>query len=90
MQRYVRVRVGRRYVVTIPKEIREAYGIREGDELLMIPVENGIVLRKPKSLVEFIDQFGGKGSIKVLFKYREEEGLAEDERSREITSETSS
>ncbi len=46
-------------------------------------------MRKPKSLVEFIDKFGGKNSIKVLFKYRGEEKLAEDERFKEIASETS-
>ena len=47
-------------------------------------------MRKPRSLVELIDRFGGRDSIKVLFKYREKEKLAEDERSKEITSETSS
>ncbi len=43
---------------------------------------------KLRSLAEFIDKFSRKGSIKVLFKYRGEEGLVEDERFKEIVGET--
>ena len=89
-QRCIRVRVGKRYVVTIPKEIREEYGIREGDELLMILVDDGVLLRKSRSLIEFIDRFGGRGSIKVLFEHRREEELVENERIEEIAGENSS
>ncbi|MFB6177817.1 MAG: AbrB/MazE/SpoVT family DNA-binding domain-containing protein [Halobaculum sp.] len=32
--------------VTIPKSVREAYGVEEGDELVWETGENGIVVRK--------------------------------------------
>jgi len=40
-----RVKVSSRGQVVIPKLLREAYGIKEGQEVLMIPVENGILVK---------------------------------------------
>jgi len=40
-----RVRVSSKGQVVIPKVLRDAYGIKEGDEVLMVPVEEGILVR---------------------------------------------
>ncbi len=40
-----RVRVSSKGQVVIPKALRDAYGIKEGDEVLMVPVEEGILVR---------------------------------------------
>jgi len=40
-----RVKVSSKGQVVIPKPLREAYGIKEGREVLMIPVENGILVK---------------------------------------------
>ena len=73
----LKVRVGKRFTITIPKEAREKLGIREGCELEVIVTGDSIILRKPRSLVEFIEDIEPRGSAKVLL----------DERSREIETE---
>jgi AbrB family looped-hinge helix DNA binding protein len=80
----LKVRVGRRFTITIPKEAREKLGIREGDVLDLIVADDTIVLRKPMSLVEFIDSIKPKGSIKVFLEERSGEGRIEDERAMEL------
>ncbi len=42
----LKVRVGKRFTITIPKEVRERLGIKEGDELDLIVVNDSIILRK--------------------------------------------
>ena len=42
----VKVRVGDKGQVVIPKVFRKAYGIREGDEVILIPYEEGLRLRR--------------------------------------------
>lgn len=39
-------RITRKGQVTIPKELRDEYGLEEGDELLWQPTEDGITVRK--------------------------------------------
>lgn len=80
----LKVRVGRRFTITIPKEAREKLGIREGDVLDLIVTDDTIVLRKPMSLVEFIDSIEPKGSIKAFLEERSREGRIEDERDVEL------
>jgi len=81
----LKVRVGRRFTITIPKEVREKLGIKEGDELDLIVVNDSIVLRKPMSLLEFINNIKPRGSVKVFLKERVVEEKAEDERVKELT-----
>ena len=81
----LKVRVGKRFTITIPKEVRERLGIKEGDELDLIVVNDSIILRKSMSLIEFIDSIKPRGSVKVFLKGREEEEKVEDERVREVT-----
>ncbi len=58
----IKVRVGPKGQIVIPKVFREAYGIREGGEVIIIPVEDGLIIRRRKSAEEIME---------VLRKYRE-------------------
>lgn len=42
----VTTRITRKGQVTIPKQLREEYGLEEGDELLWLEGEDGITVRK--------------------------------------------
>lgn len=81
----LKVRVGKRFTITIPKEVREKLGIKEGDELDLILTDNGIVLKKPVSLIEFIDSIKPVGSIRVFLEERDREENVEVERAEELT-----
>lgn len=63
------VQVGKRGVVTLPKDVREKYGIEEGDALHLVDLGGGMFVITPMmpdvpSLVEEIEMI------------REEEGLS--------------
>ena len=58
----IRIRVGPKGQVVIPKVFRDAYGIKEGGEVVIIPTEEGLIIKKKKSVEEV---------IKTLKKYRE-------------------
>jgi antitoxin PrlF len=47
-----KVKVTRKYQVTIPKEVRESIGVKVGDELLVSRNERRIVLEKQVDLEE--------------------------------------
>jgi len=76
----LRIRVGKRFVITIPKEVREKLNIKEGDELDLLVINDSVIIRKSISLIEFIDSIKPKGSVKTFLKEREKEGSAEYER----------
>ncbi|MHC1627777.1 MAG: hypothetical protein ACXQTI_02965 [Candidatus Nezhaarchaeales archaeon] len=59
--------------------------IKEGDELDVLFTDDGIILRKPVSLVEFIDSIKPIGSVKTFLEERSKEGVIENERTRELT-----
>ncbi len=80
----LKVRVGKRFTITIPKEVREKLNIREGDELIITITDDSIILRKSKSLIEFIENIKPKGSIDVFLKERVKEEKLENERIEEI------
>jgi len=80
----LRIRVGKRFVITIPKEVREKLSIKEGDELDLLVINDSIIIRKPISLIEFIDRIKPKGSVKTFLKEREKEGSVEYERAEEL------
>jgi len=46
--------------VVIPKHLRKAYHIGEGDEVFMIPTEDGVLLRRAEK------QLGLRGLLKEL------------------------
>jgi len=83
----LKVRVGKRFTITIPKEVREKLGISEGCELEVIVTGDSIILRKPRSLVEFIEDIEPRGSVEVLLSERDREVKTESERIDELTKE---
>ena len=81
----LKVRVGKRFTITIPKEVREILGIREGDELDLTIINDSIVLRKSTTLLDFIDRIKPRGSVKVFLEERIREEEVENERVKELT-----
>jgi AbrB family looped-hinge helix DNA binding protein len=55
----MKVRVGARGTLVIPKEIREAQGIREGDLLEIVAEDDKLVLSKDKLWERFRDSARG-------------------------------
>jgi len=76
----LKVRVGKRFTIALPKEVIEKLGIKEGDELRLIISRDDIVLKKVVSLIDFIEMVEPKGSINNFLKVREEEVSAEKKR----------
>lgn len=56
---------------TIPKHLREKYGIESGDEVVWEETEGGIVIKKP-------DALSGYGSFAEELTDEEREELADD------------
>ncbi len=52
----LRLKVGPKGQVVIPKVFREAYGIREGGEVVAIPTDEGLILRGIKDLGELFNE----------------------------------
>ena len=69
----LKVRVDKRFTITLPKEVRERLDIREGDVLRLIVDRDAIILKKAMSLVEFVEGIKPRGSIRDFLKMREEE-----------------
>lgn len=82
---YLKVRIGKRFTITIPKEAREKLDIKEGDVLDAIITTDSITLKKSKTLMEFIESLKPRGTIKEFLKMREEEAAEEDDRIKELT-----
>ncbi len=58
----IRVKVGPKGQIVIPKIFREAYGIEEGGEVVIVPLEDGLIIKRRKTPEEI---------LKALSKYRE-------------------
>ena len=41
--------VGPKGQITIPKELRERYHLHEGEEVILVPSEEGVIVRHPSS-----------------------------------------
>ncbi|HEX5726418.1 MAG TPA: AbrB/MazE/SpoVT family DNA-binding domain-containing protein [Longimicrobiaceae bacterium] len=55
-----RARLSSKSQIVIPAEIRRKLGLKPGDEILMEPEDEHVVLRKaPKSALERLAEFGG-------------------------------
>ncbi|AWR93691.1 AbrB/MazE/SpoVT family DNA-binding domain-containing protein [Acidianus brierleyi] len=61
MERY-RVKVYKKGIIVIPKEIRETIGIKEGDIVELIVNEGKVSIEKPETL---LDLFGVDGNRAV-------------------------
>jgi len=47
LERLFKVKVSSKGQVVIPKHIREALNLNEGDELLLVPTKEGIIMKQP-------------------------------------------
>jgi len=84
----VRVKVGPKGQVVIPKVFREAYGIKEGGEIIIIPTEEGLMIRGKKTAEEVMNILkvyrekrrgqGAVGRLGDLADFDLEEELDED------------
>ncbi|NJF24086.1 AbrB/MazE/SpoVT family DNA-binding domain-containing protein [Thermococcus sp. Bubb.Bath] len=50
----IRLKVGPKGQIVIPKVFREAYGIREGGEVIVEPTDNGLIIMPQKSKEDLI------------------------------------
>ena len=74
----VRVRVGKRGRIVLPKEFRDALGIREGDELVMMLKDGRIIIEKAENPFKVLEEVLGEISFsRKLRGVAEEEGLKE-------------
>ncbi|ASJ17561.1 transcriptional regulator [Thermococcus chitonophagus] len=52
----IRLKVGPKGQIVIPKVFREAYGIEEGGEVVVIPTKEGLLIKRKKSPEELIKE----------------------------------
>ena len=50
----IRVKVGPKGQIVIPKIFREAYGIEEGGEVVIVPLEDGLIIKRRKAPDEIL------------------------------------
>lgn len=61
IEKLFKVKVSSKGQVVIPKRLREALDINEGDELLLVPTKEGILMKRPSKEVK-----GLRGLLKEL------------------------
>ena len=71
-------RVSRRYQVVIPKEIRKALGIKEGDTVLFEIEGDEIRIRKLRSFLDLEGSLKGKSLSPEEIRDRTEREIAKD------------
>ena len=71
-------RVSRRYQVVIPREIRKALGIKEGDKILFEIEGDEIRIRKLRNFLELEGSLKGKSLSPEVIRERAEEEIAKD------------
>jgi len=65
--------------ITLPKEIRESLQIREGDTLVVEPAGDRIVLKKGKTIFDFVGVLPNRGlTIAEIREKAVAAGVAED------------
>ena len=73
------VRVSEKGQIAIPTSMREAIGIEQGDELLLVETEGKILIEKAKKFFQYIkDDFGdilryNEESLKEVWDNREDD-----------------
>ena len=74
----VRVRVDSKGRVVLPKEFRDALGIREGDELILVLKSGKIIIEKAEDPFKVLEEvLEGLSFSRELRRVAEEEGLKE-------------
>ncbi len=71
-------RVSRRYQVVIPREVRKALGIKEGDRVLFEIEGDEIRIRKLRNFLELEGSLKGKPLSPEEIRERAEEEIAKD------------
>ncbi len=71
-------RVSRRYQVVIPREVRKALGIKEGDRVLFEIEGDKIRIRKLRNFLELEGSLKGKSLSPEEVRDRAEEEIAKD------------
>lgn len=81
MSQEYRRKMGDRGQVTIPKDLRERFGIRSGDDVSFVETENGILIVPPVSFQDLARgyQMRGERSVDLLMEM-EETSTEADER----------
>ncbi len=51
----IKIKVGPKGQIVIPKVFRDAYGIKEGGEVIVIPTEEGLIIKRKKSIEEIME-----------------------------------
>ena len=84
----IKVKVGPKGQIVIPKVFRDAYGIKEGGEVIVIPTEEGLIIKRKKSVEEIIKtlkeykkkrrEIGAVGKLGDLVDFDLEEEFNED------------
>jgi AbrB family looped-hinge helix DNA binding protein len=57
-------KVTSKFQITIPKELREAYGIKAGSTVAFIPKEDGIEIKVPKKVENIAEKLYGISRMK--------------------------
>ena len=74
----VRVRVDSKGRIVLPKEFRDALGIREGDELVLVLEGGKVIIKKAEDPFKVLEEVLGELSFsRELRRVAEEEGLKE-------------
>lgn len=68
------MRVSKRGQITIPKPLRDRYGLHPGVEVEVIPTDNGLLIRKDTAAQHPVDRLSGilDGSGSDVDEYIEE------------------
>lgn len=64
--------------ITIPREIRKSMNIKEGDTLVLEKTDKGIMLKKGKTLFDFIGKLPNLGMSIEEMREKAIEGAARD------------
>ncbi len=74
----VRVRVDSKGRIVLPKKFRDALGIREGDELVLVLEGGRVIIEKAEDPFKVLEEVLGELSFsRELRRVAEEEGLKE-------------
>ncbi|MGC9096877.1 MAG: AbrB/MazE/SpoVT family DNA-binding domain-containing protein [Infirmifilum sp.] len=73
-----RARIDGKGRVTIPKRLREILNLREGEEVLLVPEKDGLLIRKASDPEEILERLLGDLTFsRELRKVAEQEALRE-------------
>ncbi len=78
MPKSLMIRVGRKRIIVIPKQIASELGIEEGDKLLLIVDDNKIILKPIPNAITL--SLRGKKIARIYLKELEEKSINEQKK----------